>query len=246
MQEYINEVAWSKMCSFLSEHKEQLYLVGCKNFFEAIYWITRTGAQWRMLPQEYGKWNSIFTRFNRWSKKGIFADLLTFCAGDPDLEYLMIDATIVRAHACASGYGDQEAEGLGRSKGGFSTKIHAKVDALGNPLKFMLTPGQASDVVQAKALLEVVTDSYVLGDKGYDSKALREFIKQQGGTPVIPCKSNAISPEKYDKDIYKERNVIECFFSKIKHFRRVFSRFDKSARNFMSFLSFVGVLIWLR
>jgi transposase len=244
-KEYINEAVWSKIFSFLKENKG-VYLIECKNFFEAIYWMSRTGAQWRELPDRYGNWNSIFKRFNAWSKKKIFDDLMAFCAQDPDLEYISIDATIVRAHACAAGYGKQESEGLGRSKGGFTSKVHIKVDALGNPLKFIVTPGQTSDITQANALLEGITGVYILGDKGYDSKALRETIKQQKGEPVIPSKSNALCPQKYDKDIYKERHVVECYFSKMKQFRRVFSRFDKSIRNFNSFLCFVGAAIWLR
>ena len=80
-----------------------------------------------------------FKCFNAWSKKNIWDKLLQFCVQDPDLEYIMIDATIVGAHACAASYGNQKDEGLGRSKGGFSSKIHAKVDALGNPLKFIVT-----------------------------------------------------------------------------------------------------------
>jgi transposase len=244
-KEYINESAWIKIYLFLKGCKK-VYIAGYKNFLEAVFWISRSGAQWRMLPEKYGNWNSIFKRFNTWSKKEVFDDLLAFCAQDPDLEYISIDATIVRAHACSAGYGKQEDEGLGRSKGGFTSKIHAKVDALGNPLKFIVTPGQTSDVTQANILLEGVTDAYVIGDKGYDSKMLREMIKQQRCEPVIPSRSNALFPYEYDKDIYKERHVIECYFSKMKHFRRVFSRFDKSARNFNSFLSFVGAIIWLR
>lgn len=157
-------------------------------------------------------------------KNKYLGNYLIFVCKTPDLEYVMIDATIIRAHACAAGYGDQEQEGLGRSKGGFTSKIHAKVDALGNPLKIIITSGQRHDITQAKALLKDVTNAYVIADRGYDSKI----------------------PWKYDKYIYKERHAIECFFSKIKQFRRVFSRFDKSSRNFASFLAFVGACLWLR
>ena len=208
--------------------------------------MARTGAQWRELPTRYGKWNSIFQRFNNWSKKHIWEKLLEFCAQDPDMESVMIDATIVRAHACAAGYGDQEQQGLGRSKGGFTSKIHAKVDALGNPLKFINTPGQTGDMTQAKALIHDTKDCYVLADKGYDSDDLRLTLEENGCISVIPGRSNRIVPIEYDKHVYKERHLVEFLFSKMKHFRRVFSRFDKSMRNFMSFLSFVGACLWLR
>jgi len=247
-KEYINEIAWSKIFIFFKNCKS-IYPgkeIRCKNFVEAIFWIARTGAQWRELPTIYGKWNSTFSRFNEWSKKKIWDKLLNFCAQDPDLEYVMVDATIVRAHACAAGYGNQEEEGLGRSKGGFSSKIHAKVDALGNPLKIILTAGQRNDITQADALLHDVANAHVIADKGYDSKKLRSQLVQQGCQPVIPPKSNSKNPCEYDEYIYKERHAVECFFSKIKYFRRVFSRFDKSARNFASFLAFVGACIWLR
>lgn len=246
--EYITIEAWKKMLVFFKQTKfihigeeDQL-----KKFIEAIYWIARTGAQWRELPEKYGRWNSVFKRFSAWSKKGIWDRLFAFCIQDPDLEYVMIDATIVRSHACAAGYGDQNIEGLGRSKGGFTTKIHAKVDALGNPLKLIVTPGQNSDFTKAEELIDTTTDSYVIGDKGYDSDDIRIKIRNQRCIPVIPGKSNRKTPVEYDKYIYKERNLIEGFFSKLKYFRRIFSRFDKSIRNFTSFLSFVGAILWLR
>jgi transposase len=247
-KEYINEVVWSKIFNFFNGCKG-IYpgkKAKCKKFMEAIFWMARTGAQWRELPEKYGKWNSVFSRFNAWSKKHVWENLLEFCAQEPDLEYVMIDATIVRAHASAAGYGDQNKEGLGRSKGGFTCKIHAKVDALGNPLKIIITAGQRNDITQTDALLQGVYDSYVIADKGYSSYKIRAKIIEQHGEPVIPARKNAINPWQYDEHIYKERHLIECFFSKIKYFRRVFSRFDKSARNFASFVAFVGALLWLR
>lgn len=247
-KEYISEAAWCKIFKFLKNCKG-IYVIEekqCKKFMEAIYWMARTGAQWRELPENYGKWNSVFSRFNAWAKMNVWEKLLHFCAQDPDLEYVMIDATIVRAHSCAAGYGKQDLQGLGRSKGGFTCKIHAKVDALGNPLQIIITPGQRNDITQADALLANVVNAHVIADKGYDSKKLRLQLIAQSCEPVIPSKSNSKDPYEYDKHIYKERHLIECFFSKIKFFRRVFSRFDKSARNFAAFLGFVGACIWLR
>lgn len=247
-KEYINETSWVKIFKFLQSTKG-IYVgneLKCKKFVESIYWMARTGAQWRELDGRYGNWNSVFKRFNAWSKKKIWDQLMQHCIKDPDLEYIMIDSTIVRAHASAAGYGNQEIEGFGRSKGGFTSKIHATVDALGNPLKFIITPGNRNDVTQGDALIDDIENAHVMGDKAYDCDRTRSKIKRQNCTAVIPSKSNRKMPYDYDKELYKERHVIECFFSKIKYFRRIFSRFDKSARNFMSFLSFVGACIWLR
>jgi len=120
------------------------------------------------------------------------------------------------------------------------------VDALGNPLDFVLTPGQAHDCPQASVLLAGQYSDYVIADKGYDSTALIELIAEMGAVPVIPSRRNSKAPRLYDRHLYQERHLVECFFNKIKWFRRIFTRFDKLDRNYLGFLSFVSVLIWLR
>ena len=159
----------------------------------------------------------------------------------------MIDATITRAHPCSAGYkkDSQAQEALGRSKGGFTTKIHALVDGLGNPLKFILTAGQRHDISEAESLIKDLRDTIVIGDKGYDSEKLIEFLGERNCEAVIPPRKNRIYQREYDKDLYRERHLIEIFFNKIKHYRRIFSRFDKCASAYLSFLYFVGALIWL-
>ena len=135
---------------------------------------------------------------------------------------------------------------MGRSRGGFSTKIHAVVDGLGNPLKFILTPGQNSDVIQAEKLLEEIESDFVLADKGYDSNNLIEFIQQKGAIAVIPPKSNRKCPRGYDKFIYKDRNLVERFFNLIKHFRRVATRYEKLSNNYLGFIYFASSIILMR
>jgi len=137
-------------------------------------------------------------------------------------------------------------QALGRSRGGFSTKIHAKVDALGLPLAFILTGGQVPDVTQAPALLADVTCDFVIADKGYDADKLIELIDDRGAIPVIPPRRNRTEQRFYDVHLYQERHLIECFFNKIQHFRRIFSRFEKLSSRYLGFLRFVSVLIWLR
>ena len=250
MDYHIKAREWEQIIAILRTRKD----IKTKNesklrrFIEAIWYIVRSGCQWRLLPSTYGSWRAIHMRFKSWADKGIWAELFTQVQVDPDMEATMIDATIVRAHACSAGYNknSQDQEALGRSKGGFSTKVHALVDALGNPLKFILTPGQRHDITQADSLVQDLENTMLLADKGYDSNALVGQLKIQQSIAVIPPKKNRKHKRDYDRHIYKERHLIECFFGKIKHFRRVFSRFDKTATVFMSFLQFVGALIWLR
>lgn len=221
---------------------------GTFRFVEGVYFIMRTGAQWRELPSCYGKWRTIHKRYECWCRKGIWNQILEVFSNDYDGESIMIDATIIRAHPCAAGYekGQHDREALGRSKGGFTTKIHAVVDALGQALKFSLTPGHRHDITQASYLIEGFENSNVIADKGYDSETFIEQIEKQRCTPVIPPRSNRKDPREYDQHLYKERHLVECFFNKIKHFRRVFSRFDKKASSFMGFLAYASIILWLR
>lgn len=183
--------------------------------------------------------------------KSIWAAIHSHFSDGPDMESIMIDGTIVRAHACAAGapqkcLSDAPDQALGRSKGGFTTKIHVMGDELENPLNFILTGGQAVDVTQADTLIEGVRATYALMDKAYDADKLIEQLKQQGIIPVIPPKSNRKEPREYDRHIYKERNLIECFIGKLKQFRRIFLRFKKWAKNYMYFVRFAAALICLR
>ena len=142
--------------------------------------------------------------------------------------------------------GGQETQALGRSRGGFSTKVHLLVDALGNPLVIQLTPGQRHDISQAKALLADLASDNVIADRGYDSDAFIAFIQAGGSVAGIPPRDNRTEPRAYDKEQYKERHLVECCINKLKQYRRVFSRFEKLASRYMAFLHFAATLLWLR
>ena len=125
---------------------------------------------------------------------------------------------------------------MGRSKGGLSTKVHLATDALGNPLRFVLTGGERNDITQIEALLDGIQAKYVLADKGYDGQRAMDAIARSGARPVVPRRTTTASWRSLDKQLYCERNLIERFFSKIKHFRRIATRYDKLARNYASFI----------
>ena len=147
--------------------------------------------------------------------------------------------------------GGPAAQALGRSRGGFSTKIHVSVDGLGNPLRFILTGGQQHDITQAEGLIAGYAGEHVLADQGYDAQEFRRHIPELGMMPVIPPRSNRKEPADkepadYDRHLYRERHLVECFINKIKHYRRIFSRFEKLDTRYLGFLHFTAALIWLR
>lgn len=110
----------------------------------------------------------------------------------------------------------------------------------------MLTAGQRHDGPQASALIEGYEPQVLIADKGYDSGPLIELVTAQGIEAVIPPKKSRLVQREYDRHLYRERHLIECFIGKIKHYRRVFSRFEKLSKNYLGFLSFVSALVWLR
>lgn len=141
---------------------------------------------------------------------------------------------------------EPNAQALGRSRGGFSTKIHITVDGLGNPLRLRLTAGQCHDITQASDMVVGFPFQYLIADRGYASQNFVDELLAHSIEVVIPPHQRAKVPREYDTWIYRERHLVECFINKIKHFRRVFSRFDKLASRYLGFLHFVSALIWLR
>lgn len=127
-----------------------------------------------------------------------------------------------------------------------STKIHAAGDALGNPVRLIASPGQRNDIAFAHDLVDGFEAGATLADKGYDADHFCEAIAQSGAEVVIPPKRNRKAQRDYDVELYKERNIIERFFNKLKQFRRVATRYDKLLANFMGFVKLAAIAIWLK
>ncbi|KJS07506.1 MAG: transposase, partial [Gammaproteobacteria bacterium BRH_c0] len=138
-----------------------------------------------------------------------------------------------------------DSEAVGRSRGGLSTKIHAAVDALGNPLRLIVTGGQASEFGQALHLIEGWAAEHVLADKGYDSDQFVKAVNDSGAVAVIPSRCHRKIGREHDREIYKERNLVERFFQKLKQFRRIATRYEKLKRNYQAMLELVCSIIWL-
>ena len=119
------------------------------------------------------------------------------------------------------------------------------MDALGNPLRWTLTGGQVADINPAPALIEGLCAQAVVGDKGYDADTFVALIHATGAVAVIPPRRNRIEQRDYDRHVYKDRNLVERFFSRLKQFRRIATRYEKLARNFTSMLNLACAYIWL-
>ena len=126
-----------------------------------------------------------------------------------------------------------------------STKIHVLVDALGNPFNLMLTPGQAHDLTAAEPLLETADPRALIGDKAYDSDQLIEMLDGRAITPVIPPRENRKEKRDCDFALYRERNLAERFWNKIKHYRGIATRYDKLAQNFLAAVHLVSAVVLL-
>ena len=113
-------------------------------------------------------------------------------------------------------------------------------------MRFILTGGERNDCTQALALLENIKGEALLADKGYDANYIVEAAENMGAIVVIPPKKNRIIQREYDKDLYKERNVVERLFNKLKNFRRVATRYDKLALAYLSFVQIAAIYLWLK
>ena len=212
-----------------------------------------TEVRWRPLRERFGHWNSVWKRFDRLSKAGVFKaffDALASMSSSAHLIQMFELDDRARAWVGGRGKGGQQGQALGRSRGGFTTKIHAKSDASGDIIAFDLTGGEASDARHFEILLAIGPDVQpraVIGDKGYAGNANRETARKRGIAPVIPHKANERNkPAFFARTLYKARSRIEQGFGRLKRFKRIALRCEKTAGNFRSIGSFAAALCLIK
>ncbi|MFE0802678.1 IS5 family transposase [Streptomyces sp. NPDC058812] len=242
----------------------------------------RTGISWRDLPERYGPWKTVYTRFRRYALDGVFTQALQHiqahadAAGDIDW-LVQIDSTIVRAHQHAAATGrkgggisdEPDDHALGRSRGGLTTKIHLACDGKGRPLAILVTPGQRHDSVCARPLLERIRvprtgpgrprcrPDQVIADKAYSSRGFRAYLRKRGIANTIPEKTDQRRhrlrrggyggrPPGFDREAYRRRNVIERCFNRLKGFRGIATRYEKTATSFEAAVTLASFLLWAR
>ena len=215
-------------------------------FFDALLWIARTGSPWRDLPERLGKSNVVYQRYAYWCKKGHFERLFQGVQ-QPDMEEVMVDSTCCRAHQSSAGARKTNgSQAIGITRGGRNTKIHAVCDALGNPLRFVLTAGQRHDSKPVPELLDGLAAKALLADKAYDSDKIVQAAQNQGMEVIMACRVNRKkNPRVLDEHRYKARHLVENLFQRMKVFRRVATRYDKLDVTFLGFVHIAGTMKWL-
>ena len=244
----MSDAEWKILHSVLPHKHQGPERVHDRRVMDGIFLVLRTGTPWRDLPERYGPYTTCDNRYNRWSKNGIWTSIMAKLhrlVDDDDgsddglsgsVRLRMADSSSIRVHKHGAGAPrDGESPQIGVSRGGRTTKVHLGIDGNAMVKTVFLTPGQAADCTRAEALLaDPGQDETVVGDKAYDTDSILGLIETAGATAVIPSKSNRKSPRSLDRETDKTRNLVEHFFGRIKEFRRVATRYDKTARNFLS------------
>jgi transposase len=258
-----------------------------RQLIDGIRFRTRTGCPWRDVPERYGTWQTIYGLFRRWQLTGVWAAILSGLqargaqAGLIDW-VVAVDSTITRAHAHAAGarrhpeqqasppHGEPASHALGRSRGGFSTKVHLAVEARRKPLATVLTPGQAADSPQFTTVLGRIRvpgrrgrgrprtrPERVLADKAYSARANRAYLRRRGIKATIPVKADQARnrrkkgsaggrPPTFDPALYRLRASVECGIGRLKQHRGFATRYDKLAVRYETTVQIASINVWLR
>lgn len=239
-----------------------------RTVLSAILWVLRTGAPWRDLPERFGPWATAWSRFRRWTAAGIWARVFAALQRDADLagqldwETHYVDGTVVRAHQHAAGaVGGQEHEALGRSRGGFSTKVHLRAESGGKPLAIVLSGGERHESRYVEALLDAgrvrrraqgrprARPRCLVGDRGYSYPTVRRLLVRRHIRAVIPRRRDQRPDDgryaPFDRVAYRERNRVERLVNRMKQYRRVATRYEKRAAHYLAMLTLAALLLWL-
>ncbi len=241
----LTKAQWNKIkFIFEKQKKKGRPTLNPLNVFKAILWILKSGARWRDLPTHFGNWNSVYHTFRRWSKQGIFEKILQIVnKSGENTRLIEIDSTFCKVHQSACS--NLKNQAIGVSRGGKTTKIHALVNEHFQLLNITLTAGNVNDSECAIELLQAVQieGKKVLADRAYSSSKIRDYIEKNGAKVCIPDKINFKIPHKIDSELYKQRNIIERFFQRIKNYRHIAFRFDKLSVCFLNFVLLAAAVI---
>ena len=223
-------------------------------FFEAVLYIARTGTPWRDLPEQFGAWDAVSQRFRRRVASGAMARTFEALTADPQfgaVRRVLVDSTNVRAHRHAAGAARKakrlgaaasaRRQGLGRSRGGLTSKIVVTAADESTAIAVDVRPGQAHDAPLLEPMLDrtierVVVFDELVGDKGFDGDGRRGAWINRNVFPNIPNKRNRVDPWGFLPEGYVERNRVARQLGKLKQFRRGATRYEKLKETFLGLI----------
>ena len=243
---WLSDEQWARIEPHLPTDVRGVERADDRRVISGIVHVLKCGCRWCDCPEAYGPPTTIYNRFVRWARRGIWENLFRELAGNGrSADTQMIDSTHVKAHrSAAGGKGGAEA-GCWPLARRAQHEIYALADAKGRLIAILLTGGEAHDCPIAERLIRRVKPSKrMLGDKAYDSAELRDELHERGTKPVIPNRSNRKQPFRFSKRLYKLRWRIESAFNRLKDFRRIATRYDRLARNYLASVCLAAALAW--
>src|SRR3979490_3360139 len=237
MRDELSDYEWTAIRPMLPNKPRGVRRVNDRRVLSGIFWVLRSGAPWRDLPETYGARTTCYNRFVRGRRARVWGRIMDALAAGYDAAVQMIDTSVVRVHQHGACISDNNHQAMGRSRGGLTSKIHAVVDTNGLPVQLGLTPGEAHDNRLCSVLLSGLRPrTMLLADRGYDADWIRAFVSQQGAWANIPPKRNRKEAICFSPYLYRARNLVERFFNRIKQCRRIPTRYAKLAANHLPFI----------
>ena len=211
----------------------------------ALLYRLRQGCSWRALCI-FAPFTTIYTRWKQWCEAGVWAAILERLASKGTGRLWAIDSTCIKVHKHGTGGpGGPENQGIGDTRGGRNTKVHALVDGKARPVRLLLTAGHRHDLISAPDLVAGQSDRTILADKAYDSDGFRKLLDELGLRACIPPKGNRVDPPSYHSGYYRKRHTVENFFQRIKEFRAIATRYEKLAERFLNLTTLAAITVWL-